>query len=87
MRIGYRKRKVDASSDALIGSRVPKYLAVEDGGAGSHLHPNHPRVKRDNRKEQSQEKQPCRRPQAHAGKHSMQPQKSDVFITFCSIYA
>ena len=44
MRIGYRKRKVDASSDALIGSRVSEYLAVEDSGAGSHLHPNHPRV-------------------------------------------
>ena len=56
VRIGHREREVDASGDALIGSRIPEYLSVEDAGAGSHLHPNHPGVKRENGKEQSQKK-------------------------------
>ena len=51
VRIGHREREIDTPGDALIGSRIAKCLAVQDVGAGSNLHPKHPRAKREHSEE------------------------------------
>ena len=48
VRVGHRKREVDASGNALIGSRVAECLAIENIGAGSNFDANYPRVERKN---------------------------------------
>ena len=44
VRVGDRKREVDASGDALVGSGVAELLAVEDIGAGCNFDSDDARV-------------------------------------------
>ena len=72
MRIGNRQREVDATGDALVGSRVPELLAIEDFGAGGDVDTKNPGLERDNGGHCQEQKQ-CGKSttELHARKDSM----------------